>query len=54
MIVRSKYPRRLKEKVEDMTEEKLSGNQSFSKNKKNQTEIMDVSSVRMTRSREVR
>ncbi|KYM75442.1 Protein ELYS [Atta colombica] len=40
-----------KEKVEDMTEEKLSGNQSFSKNKKNQTEIMDVSSVRMTRSR---
>jgi len=41
----------IKEKVEDMTEEKLSGNQSFSKNKKNQTEIMDVSSVRMTRSR---
>ena len=40
-----------KEKVEDMTEEKLSGNQSFSKNKKNQTEITDVSSVRMTRSR---
>jgi len=41
----------IKEKIEDMTEEKLLGNQSFSKNKKNQTEIMDVSSVRMTRSR---
>ncbi|XP_018373628.1 PREDICTED: protein ELYS isoform X1 [Trachymyrmex cornetzi] len=40
-----------KEKVEDTTEEKLSGDQSFSKNEKNQTEITDVSSVRMTRSR---
>ncbi|XP_018301662.1 protein ELYS isoform X2 [Mycetomoellerius zeteki] len=39
------------EMVEDTTERKLSGGQSFSKSEKDQDEITDVSFVRMTRSR---